>query len=82
MKNENKNTPSPQGKSNPSDKGTQDKAAIKKGGTQEELDKEQEIKDKYLEEDGSIPPHLEEGSNRNPDKTKTDEPKYGGSKST
>ena len=79
---DNKNTPSPQGKSNPSDKGTQDKAAIKKGGTKEELEKEKEIKDKYLEEDGEVPPHLEKGTNRNPDKTKTDEPKYGGSKST
>lgn len=81
MKNEDKNTPSTQGKSNPSDKGSQDKAAIKKGGSQEELDKEQEIKDKYLEEDGSIPPHLEEGTNRNPDKVNNSEPKYGGTKS-
>lgn len=81
MKYEDKNTPSQQGKSNPSDKGTQDKAAIKKGGTKEEMEKEREIKNKYLEEDGSIPPHLEEGTNRNPDKVKNSEPKYGGTKS-
>ncbi|KEO75523.1 hypothetical protein [Anditalea andensis] len=81
MNNDHKNTPSPQGKSNPSDPGTEDKAAIKEGRSKEALEKEEALKDKYLEEDGSIPPHLEEGTNRNPDKTKNSEPTYGGTKS-
>jgi hypothetical protein len=74
-----KNTPSPQGKSNPSDKGTEDKAAIKKGSSAEEIEKEEELKKKYLEEDGEVPPHLENNPNRNPDKPNIHKPKYGGS---
>jgi hypothetical protein len=73
-----KNSPSPQGKSNPSDPGSKDKAAIKKGSTPEEIEKEQELKEKYLEEDGDVPPHLEKGSNRNPSKPNINKPKYGG----
>jgi len=76
-----KNSPSPQGKSNPSDPGSQDKAAIKKGKSQEEIDKEKELKDKHLEEDGEIPPHMENNPNRNPDKPNIHKPKYGGSSS-
>ncbi|MBT0810515.1 hypothetical protein KIH41_04405 [Litoribacter ruber] len=73
-----KNSPSPQGKSNPSDPGQKDKAAIKKGKTEEEIKKEKELKEKYLEENGEIPPHLEKGTNRNPDKPNIHKPPYGG----
>lgn len=74
-----RNTSNPQRKANPSDTG-QDKASIKEGKNAKALEKEEEIRDKHLEEGGEIPSHLEKGTNRNPDKPDIDKPAYGSSK--
>jgi hypothetical protein len=77
MMTEDKNTPSKQGKSNPSDPG-KDKASIKEGSSKEELKNEDEVKKEHLDEDGEVPSHLESNPNRNPDKPNIHKPKYGG----
>lgn len=68
-------------KGNPSDTG-QDKPAIKESKTSEDLNKEEEIREKHLDEGGEVPSHLEKGANpnRNPDKPDIDKPAYGSSK--
>jgi hypothetical protein len=75
------NNPSSHRKANPSDTG-KDKASIKKGGTSEELKKEEKITEKYTDEGGEIPSHLKKGANpnRNTDKPDIDKPAYGSSK--
>jgi len=74
-----RNTSNPQGKGNPSDTG-QDKASVKEGKNTKELKKEEEIRNRHMEEGGEIPSHLQKGRNRNPDKPDIDKPAYGNSK--
>ncbi len=52
------------------------KADMKPGKEGEALEKEDDIKDKFLEEDGEIPDHLQNNPNRNVDKTKSGGPSY------
>ncbi len=68
-------------KGSPSDTG-QEKAATKRGKSTMEFQKEEEIKDEFLNEGEEVPSHLKKGANpnRNTNKTKTSEPTYGNSK--
>ena len=74
-----RNTSNPRGKGNPSDTG-HDKAAIKKGKTGEDFEKEEEIREKYTDEGEEVPSHLKKrgNPNRNQDKPDIDKPTYGG----
>jgi hypothetical protein len=52
------------------------KADSKPGKDGEGLTQEDEVTDKFLEEDGEIPDSLQTNPNRNTDKTKTGGPSY------
>ena len=72
-----RNNPSPQTKSNPTDSG-KSKASIKVAPDAEALKRQEEIEEKYLDEDGNPAPDLLRGSNpnRNTDKPDIDKPAY------
>ncbi len=76
-----KNTTGKQEKGKPSAKPGQDKAGIKDFDETQNLEREDELRDKYTDEQGNPDPDKVpvKNPNRNTDKTKTDQPKYGGS---
>jgi hypothetical protein len=83
MKTRNKdkfNRMSPQGKGNPSDQG-KSKAEVKKVHGKDDLEKENEIADRYLKEEDEPDQNVRQVSpNRNSDKPRIDKPTYGSAK--
>jgi hypothetical protein len=83
MKTRNKdkfNRMSPQGKGNPSGLGKH-KAEMKEAGGEKELERNEEIADKYLKEEDVPDQNVREMSpNRNTDKPNVDKPNYGSAK--
>ncbi|MGB3619433.1 MAG: hypothetical protein WBA12_15050 [Catalinimonas sp.] len=71
------NNPSPQGDGNPTDMGKA-KASTKVAPDQEQLDREEEVAEKFLDADGNPSPDALRGSspNRNYDKPDLNKPSY------
>ncbi|SDM32685.1 hypothetical protein SAMN05421823_11297 [Catalinimonas alkaloidigena] len=72
-----RNNPSEPGKANPSDAG-KSKASVKEAPDQQELEREEEIREKFMDDRGEVVPDAKRGSNpnRNTDKPDLNKPAY------
>ncbi|MGB3849110.1 MAG: hypothetical protein WA958_04035 [Tunicatimonas sp.] len=74
------NTTGKQQKGDPSASPGKSKAQIKDFKEGQDLEREEELREKFLDEDGNVDPSKAplQNPNRNTDKTQTDPPSYGG----
>lgn len=74
------NTTGKQEKGDPSASPAKSKASIKDFKEDQDLEREEELREQFLDDEGNVDPGKAplQDPNRNTDKTKTDQPRYGG----